>query len=83
MCNLVDCGFVIFIEDGVIVGDVYIYGNSVIYICDEGFEFIGVSDFICWVDRIWFNFFFLCQRINCGFFLIVFDVDILGNNFFF
>lgn len=60
MCNLVDCGFVIFIEDGVRVGDVYIYGNSVIYICDEGFEFIGVSDFICWVDRIWFNFFFLC-----------------------
>lgn len=81
-CNPVDCGPATPIEDGVIVGDVYTYGNSVTYICDEGFELTGASDLICRADRTWSNP-PLCQRINCGPPPTVSDADILGNNFFF
>lgn len=82
-CNPVDCGPATPIEDGVIVGDVYTYGNSVTYICDEGFELNGASDLICRADRTWSNPPPLCQRINCGPPPTVSDADILGNNFFF
>lgn len=82
-CNPVDCGPATPIEDGVIVGDVYTYGNSVTYICDEGFELTGASDLICRADRTWSNPPPLCQRINCGPPPTVSDADILGNNFFF
>lgn len=82
-CNPVICGPTTPIENGVIVGDVYTYGNSVTYICDEGFELTGTSDLICRADRTWSNSPPQCQRINCGPPPTVSDADISGNNFFF
>ncbi|XP_061166124.1 sushi, von Willebrand factor type A, EGF and pentraxin domain-containing protein 1-like [Saccostrea echinata] len=65
ICQPVSCPSPAYVENSIVVGDVYTYGNMVTYICNEGYEQSGARDLICQADGTWSSTPSHCQKVQC------------------
>lgn len=82
-CNPVSCGPPPSIENGFIVGDLYTYGNTVAYICDEGYQQSSEGNLLCREDGTWSPAPPQCSKVYCGAPPTVTNAKTTGNDFFF
>lgn len=52
-CARISCGYPGYIENGMVQGNVFSYGDSVTYQCTRGFKLAGSSSRVCQHDGLW------------------------------
>ncbi|XP_072024065.1 sushi, von Willebrand factor type A, EGF and pentraxin domain-containing protein 1-like isoform X2 [Amphiura filiformis] len=64
-CSPVSCGEPSGIPHGSIQGFNWTYNASVTYVCDSGYEMLGLVSLICGADGVWLSDPPVCQPVQC------------------
>ncbi|XP_053558647.1 sushi, von Willebrand factor type A, EGF and pentraxin domain-containing protein 1 [Bombina bombina] len=64
-CKRISCEPPEFLENGIIDGDSYLFGDEIHYSCKPGFELQGPSRRVCHVDRQWIPPSPTCVSVTC------------------
>ena len=65
-CVPVNCGSPAYVTHAYVIGDSYIFGSVVTYLCEEGYELDGNENIVCREDAQWSNDPPVCNPISCG-----------------
>ncbi|XP_071491017.1 LOW QUALITY PROTEIN: sushi, von Willebrand factor type A, EGF and pentraxin domain-containing protein 1-like [Diadema antillarum] len=68
-CRAVNCGPPADMEDGLYIGYDFTFNQTVLYICQPGFEFGREADYVeamCLANGTWSQLTAVCRAVNCG-----------------
>ncbi|XP_029470754.1 sushi, von Willebrand factor type A, EGF and pentraxin domain-containing protein 1 [Rhinatrema bivittatum] len=64
-CRRISCGPPEFLQNGIMQGSQYLFGDEVTYSCNQGFELQGPSRRICHVNKQWSPSAPACVSVSC------------------
>ncbi|KAK3090766.1 hypothetical protein FSP39_014476 [Pinctada imbricata] len=65
-CVPVNCGFPGSVPHAYVIGDSYIFGSVVTYLCEEGYDLIGDDNIVCLETARWSGAPPVCNPVSCG-----------------
>ncbi|CAH1773668.1 unnamed protein product [Owenia fusiformis] len=65
LCKRVYCAPPAPFENGVVEGNDWEYGSSIKYLCDDGFELVGIAERWCLETKVWSDKDPSCVKISC------------------